>query len=667
MPPRRRPGGEETEASPPSLTESRAVVSKRDAQSPFGVRVKLSGQKERSLEGHSFRLDLHGDIFKALSYGTVLALDAILPLRLGRVDGRYRATETNFDLEFVIGYKSLSIETVKTALGTARHHGDSLFVVELQTQPINYSPDQRHPKWTTVMQVYTRPSKIIEALEHEGGADISVTPPPGFTVKYRQSSFYLLRWLFFPFLYLLFLGGILFAPSRIPTHLFPPLWSHEGERSVRQMIPPHPKTRLEAFALGRMAELLSALHSAGGAGSDEEAELLTRAGSVLGDVHRALTGEELLGMGGAIEELEARKGFITRIQGLFTFVNLLWLVGVVGISVSVLPSVYLMLKPLQEFLRRAARFLWQNFILPVIERLHGWGVLEAFVYWWSLSLVHEGCSSGSDEVAYYVALTGLFLLPACFSYSTAMHGKKVSRQADPKALAQVSASIFGFAFGLGAVRFESEFLGFLTVMCVYTVLGFSVVCFGLCWCIGFDSEASMARCVGASGLLLGAFVGGFAFVNVAEEAGMEGVLVQSAAVRESLRPFQSAMGVMGAVVGFLALLIISSLYFSWSSHRGADHEGGRGKSGYVGRNAVMVLSLFLALFFGNVLGLEGLRNSALVFGVLWIVEKYCELHTKLKLNGWFLILSLSLVLWRGALWLHQHPDVLRSIGRFSFN
>ena len=59
--------------------------------------------------------------------------------------------------------------------------------------------------------------------------------------------------------------------------------------------------------------------------------------------------------------------------------------------------------------------------------------------------------------------------------------------------------------------------------------------------------------------------------------------------------------------------------------------------------------------------LPGLANTAVTFTVLWLVEKYAELHLEAQWNGWVLLLLVSLIAYKGALWLHNHPVFVASM------
>eukprot|EP00039_Didymoeca_costata_P014602 m.237652 g.237652 ORF g.237652 m.237652 type:complete len:106 (-) comp16057_c0_seq35:1580-1897(-) len=98
---------------------------------------------------------------------------------------------------------------------------------------------------------------------------------------------------------------------------------------------------------------------------------------------------------------------------------------------------------------------------------------------------------------------------------------------------------------------------------------------------------------------------------------------------------------------FLALLIMSSVYETSSS-----------KFMYWKLNILFFFLLLALQFAGSVLSIESMTNVSRVFFVIGSLEKYAELHTELKWNGWVLMLIISLCLWRGALYLHSNPEIL---------
>ena len=76
----------------------------------------------------------------------------------------------------------------------------------------------------------------------------------------------------------------------------------------------------------------------------------------------------------------------------------------------------------------------------------------------------------------------------------------------------------------------------------------------------------------------------------------------------------------------------------------------------------MLLSLAAGGAAGRVLGMPGLTNVATSFGALWAAEKWVEL-SQLDVNFFVLVLGGSVATWRGALWLHAHPEFVVSLMR----
>ena len=67
--------------------------------------------------------------------------------------------------------------------------------------------------------------------------------------------------------------------------------------------------------------------------------------------------------------------------------------------------------------------------------------------------------------------------------------------------------------------------------------------------------------------------------------------------------------------------------------------------------------LFLAISIGSVFGLEGMKNTALVYLVLYIMEKFHEIKMNLMVEIFFFCLAVYFI----ALYLNTHPEVIISI------
>ena len=64
---------------------------------------------------------------------------------------------------------------------------------------------------------------------------------------------------------------------------------------------------------------------------------------------------------------------------------------------------------------------------------------------------------------------------------------------------------------------------------------------------------------------------------------------------------------------------------------------------YIFYNLLTILSLIFYLFVGFVYSMEGTKNTAIVFGIIYIIEKYTELHfTFLRLEAYIWVFFMSI-------------------------
>merc|ERR1711959_496924 len=82
---------------------------------------------------------------------------------------------------------------------------------------------------------------------------------------------------------------------------------------------------------------------------------------------------------------------------------------------------------------------------------------------------------------------------------------------------------------------------------------------------------------------------------------------------------------------------------------------------YLRNNAIFLVFCVLAIGVGNVYGMLGMANTAVTFLVLWVLEKYCDLHTRNRWNMWVLVLLGSALMYKAALWLHGNPEFVVSL------
>ena len=76
----------------------------------------------------------------------------------------------------------------------------------------------------------------------------------------------------------------------------------------------------------------------------------------------------------------------------------------------------------------------------------------------------------------------------------------------------------------------------------------------------------------------------------------------------------------------------------------------------------MIICLILGQIAGHtVLSQSGLGNTANVFLVMYVLEKFCDLHRFQDWNGWTLIFFLSAVAYYGALKIHSSPELITNM------
>jgi len=198
-----------------------------------------------------------------------------------------------------------------------------------------------------------------------------------------------------------------------------------------------------------------------------------------------------------------------------------------------------------------------------------------------------------------------------------------------------------------AIHYQSVFLAYITVLALYSALGFSVACCGLCYFIGFSDKHATVRVAVASACSLMIY----SCLRVLEsyQLNLLGVSEREGHA-DWLVPFVSPLTVVGALTLYLALLILSSRWYERSD-----------SSTYGYRNALMITALVAGLFVGNTFGMQGLANTATTFLVMFVMEKYVEVHVEKHWNVWVMVLLLSLAMYKAALYLHLHPEFVALI------
>ena len=160
-----------------------------------------------------------------------------------------------------------------------------------------------------------------------------------------------------------------------------------------------------------------------------------------------------------------------------------------------------------------------------------------------------------------------------------------------------------------------------------------MIFFGLGVAVGWNNDEDMERSATTAGAILMTYY----------------VLKLNSGIHDFyLAPFKSSICVMGANYMFLAMLIMSSKY----------HKRGQR---YFNMNMLMLVLMFQALAMGTIYSMEGLRNTTLIYLLLWGIEKYYELYFNMTQNAWGFMFSMSALVYYLALEINKHPEFVVSL------
>lgn len=438
------------------------------------------------------------------------------------------------------------------------------------------------------------------------------------------------RWLACPVTYVLAQWCLFANPDFVISH-YPALWE-TGGKGVDEVLPAHPKTRLQAFELGHTigifeemgcnASVTGWLGRQSVTNQQKCANLLQRAAQVVGAAD-PLTAEQLAGFRKLLVELDAQKSIVDRVAGFFNFVNIMWMVSIIGVLMTVGPCFAFIAGPV---LLRLATSFYHRILKPSALFLHRWGVFEVAAYALAFAFSAQGCryTQTQAQPAMMVALTGGLAFMPCWVYSTGMHA---TGSGDKDKFFMVSCALLVMDLMPLAILHDSSLIGFLTVLALYGCLGFFFAAFGFGFMIGFSSDSALQRCVAASVWLV-------LFFSSCRILGLDPKYVH---------PFATGAMCLGNVMYFLAMLILSS---QWRCSRRE----------YTMKQIAMIISLIVALFVGFVFAMPAMSNTATTFLVLWLMEKEMEIRWG---GASIVVLFLNFVaLYFIALYLHTHPEYI---------
>jgi hypothetical protein len=232
----------------------------------------------------------------------------------------------------------------------------------------------------------------------------------------------------------------------------------------------------------------------------------------------------------------------------------------------------------------------------------------------------------SDEVREYTVLTGALLFAASMIVTALLHDLRASHLR--------FYTILMLVWGAVAIFYGSSLIGFIAVMAMMGVLGFSVMVTPLCYSFGFRDEDSLGKATSASIFVLIAF------------AFMKSIGVENPVVGV----FMSGALWMGSLVGFLGLLIASSRWYQQSE---------RGRLPYAVMQLVTLAVFVSAIMVGSIWDMHQLRGVGATFLALYLIEKPFEIHMESARAYAIIGLLVSAGIYGSIVWAKTHMDVIQ--------
>jgi hypothetical protein len=594
-------------------------------QSNGGAVITISGTMKRRGQPDLKNLILkaNGKFWNLLSRDTKSNINKYMPLRLAQYNKKVEIvgtddTRSRFTIELHIGtgengQSSISHNTIIEELDKLIGSGDDVIELVFCEQ-----------QGGNVFKINTKPSLIKASIGYYDNALLNIPAGQGARIIYEELPG-AERWFLYPALFLILCWVLAinhdFVTSRVPVVFT----TAQDKVAYYSRLPPYPKTLSKAWDISRIEYSILELEKQNK--TEGIKPLLDEIGMLLDA--KDVTLEEIHRIRHRIEQVESEKSFAQRVYGMFTFVNFMWMLAILGITVTIVPCIFLLLGPLQGAFMLLGTIIWEGIIVP----FHYLGIWELCAYIITSMFLIEGFRF-NIESGFYISLTGMALAVPAYSYSFALHSTYSFED-----IKFISTFWFSTCLLPLAVYYESSLLIWIIVMGYYSCIGFSFICTGLCYYIGFENKDAMARVCINSLILQILFIG----------SKILGITIPA------VKLVQTPIITFSCILLSLALLIVSNVYYG-------DIELRSGKKlTYGDKQLLMILNLIICIAVGSVYGIGGLANTGYVFFVLYIIEKYVETHIVCQWNLWGLFFISSVGLYYGALYLHRNPNLIISL------
>eukprot|EP01084_Bolivina_argentea_P160422 279359_1 len=426
------------------------------------------------------------------------------------------------------------------------------------------------------------------------------------------------------------------------TKYIPRIMSHKFTKTFEESLPPIPKTLSDSFKLGQLQKELTHLESLNTNQTTAINEILSQASKIL-NLKSIISSKNLNGILNRIISIENHKTIMQRISGVFKFVNIMWTLSILGISVTVIPVIYLVGKPIWD---EIYNFL-KKFLTKVAEILHKllfnetaytiYEMIGYFISWYFMYLGLE--SNGNSTIGFFTSLTGLGLWAAVYIASGARARIRISNDI----WVPMSALFVSLLTTPLAYKFNSSKLGMTACSGLYIYL--TSVVYGMAKDIIDDLFDGDLSGIGVT-------------VSLIFNTGLVLLKLKNINI-EAIEMFIKPTCVIGCVGIYSAL-------FAYSYEHGLFWYHRRSKSiDYWQRQYTMIVSLIAGVGIGTVIGLPAMSSTAYWYTGLYVLQKMIESHILWDGNNIiFTIFGSSIVTWRLALYLHKNPQLFTNMVKF---
>lgn len=153
-----------------------------------------------------------------------------------------------------------------------------------------------------------------------------------------------IRWFSLPLTFMFLCWYLVYNPQGVLAKVTP-LWSIEGQKTIKSFLIPTPETKVQAFELGKIFQKWQDI-----TGDTQRHSILQEASTLLNLGKRVLSGEEFEKVLGEMSRLEAYQSYMARVLGFFNFVNIMWFLAIIGIAISAGPTMWQLTAPIRKWL-----------------------------------------------------------------------------------------------------------------------------------------------------------------------------------------------------------------------------------------------------------------------------------------------------------------------------